>query len=58
MEVAGLPTLNCVPYLDANGTHVPCSHKCADGESFKRYHAKLLSDRTFDTVEHIQEAIF
>jgi len=57
MEMSGLPTLECVPYSDGNGKSVPCAHECSNGDSFKKYYAKMLSDHTFEEVKTIQEGI-
>eukprot|EP01091_Cochliopodium_minus_P000429 TRINITY_DN10407_c0_g1_i1.p1 TRINITY_DN10407_c0_g1~~TRINITY_DN10407_c0_g1_i1.p1 ORF type:complete len:313 (-),score=84.94 TRINITY_DN10407_c0_g1_i1:64-1002(-) len=57
-ELAGLPTIECVPYTDDKGQKVKCAHECSNGQTFTRYHSKALSDKTFDSVESIQNAIY
>jgi len=58
MELAGLPTLSCVPYLSGDGKRHTCEHKCSDSETFKRYYAKPGTQKTYRSVATMQEAIF
>jgi len=58
MELAGLPTLSCVPYLSGDGKNHECTHKCEDGETFKKYYAKPGTQRTHRSAASIQESIF
>jgi len=58
MELAGLPSISCVPYISGDGKDHICTHKCQDGSTFKRYHAKPFTQKTYRSAAHIQEAIF
>jgi len=58
MELAGLPTLSCVPYVSGDGQAHACSHSCSDSEPFTRYHAKTFTQKTYRSAAAIQEAIY
>jgi len=58
MELAGLPTLPCVPYLSGDGKKHTCEKQCQDGDTFKKYYAKTGTQKTYRTVAHMQDAIF
>jgi cathepsin B len=58
MELAGLPTLTCVPYTSGDGKAHACAHKCEGSETFKKYYAQPFTQKTYRSVAAIQEAIF
>merc|ERR1719199_377944 len=49
MTKTGVVSDECMPYTAMNGTDGQCMSTCADGSTFKKYHAKNVQD--LKTVE-------
>ncbi|KAJ5072011.1 hypothetical protein M0811_09655 [Anaeramoeba ignava] len=58
IEVGGIETLTCFPYVSGGGDNGKCLKECVNSESFTKYHAKLLSTKDYSGQDSMMEAIY
>eukprot|EP00033_Pygsuia_biforma_P000061 GCRY01000077.1.p1 GENE.GCRY01000077.1~~GCRY01000077.1.p1 ORF type:complete len:303 (+),score=58.21 GCRY01000077.1:142-1050(+) len=58
MEINGLPTDSCFPYVSGDGKVPSCRKTCVDSETRKLYHAKTFSTKFLESAKAIKQAIY
>jgi len=58
VELAGLPSLDCLPYESGSGDVPKCTSSCVDGSKKVKYKAKVLQTKGLHSEAAIMQAIY